>query len=462
MLNEVSDNRLRVYLQNVVAKSMFRSSLNNLRLCGSRIIVTGSVPAVFLLSSGESAKLWGTASCRSPWACPHCTPRVMAQKGNDIACAIDAMAKWHKQYACMITFTLPHTKFMSCEDTLKILKLTWRHFIRAGNKAFATSSYTLKLSVGEKNTSGGKACGMKGDVHIYKRSNGAYGEMRENLQIKHSVRVYEFTYGENGWHPHIHALFWIPKDKFDSVVDYEDRLVDLWWHCVKHEAKKYYEKKGDTNAAACVDEFYPDWKKITADGHKSVYISKNKAGKPVKEQSSYYVAGWSADRELTGANVKTAREGHLTPFEILEKSYAAYLLDDTVEAKKWSDLFLEYARTTFGSRRVEYSKSGLTDIIRKYKKSEEYTIKLKKKCTDKAKDWHVVCWFSKQQWSEIFLINQYEDGNLVKKLLESAIKENAREEIALFLEEYDIRLIEYEHPLERQIVSGLFDSKLTA
>ena len=462
MLNEVSDNRLRVYLQNVVAKSMFRTSLKNLRLCGSRVMLTGSIPAVFLLSSGDSAKFWGTASCHSPWSCPHCTPRVMAQKGNDIACAIDAMAKWYKQYACMITFTLPHTKFMSCEDTLKILKLTWRHFVRAGNKGKKISNYTLKLSVGEENHRGGKATGMKGDVHTYAKSAGAYGELRENLEIKHSIRVYEFTWGENGWHPHIHALFWIPKNKFDSVVDYENRLVDFWWHCAKYQAKKYYEKKGDTNAAACVDEFYTDWKKITVDGHKSVYISKDKNNKPVKQQSSHYISGWSGNHELTGLSIKTAHEGHLTPFEILEKSYAAYLVDDTAEAKKWADLFLEYARTTLGSRRAEYSKSGLTDIIKKYKQTEEYTTVLKKKFTDKAKDWHVVCWFSKQQWSEIFLMNQYEDGKLIKNILESAIKENAREELSLLLEEYDIKLIEHEHPLERQIINSLFDSKLTA
>ena len=110
----------------------------------------------------------------------------------------------------------------------------------------------------------------------------------------------------------------------------------------------------------------------------------------------------------------------------------------------------------------EIHEKNKSNIIKKYKQTEEYTTVLKKKFTDKAKDWHVVCWFSKQQWSEIFLMNQYEDGKLIKNILEAAIKENAREELSLLLEEYDIKLIEHEHPLERQIINSLFDSKLTA
>ena len=77
----------------------------------------------------------------------------MADKGTDIACAIDALATWYKQRAAMITFTLPHDKYMSCADSYEILMGTWRMFSRAGKTKSQTKKYTIKSDVNRENKS---------------------------------------------------------------------------------------------------------------------------------------------------------------------------------------------------------------------------------------------------------------------------------------------------------------------
>ncbi len=459
----ISDNRVATFLRRYIAtREPTNRKLRSVRLCGSQATKQfGAVPAVYLLSDGEKSRFFGNVSCHSAWSCPKCTPIVMAQKGADIACAIDALAKKYNQYAFMITFTLPHSKYMFFEEAFNILLQTWRFFSKNKRKQ-KSKEYTLKLTVGEKNTKGGKAVGKAGDKKTYIIKAESWGKFCEELQIKHFVKVYEFTWSkENGWHPHIHALFWTDKKNFDKIPNYEDELLDRWWDCAKITAKKYWDKVYPTrDNKKAVEEYYTDWRKITSDGHRALYVSKDKNGHVIKQQSSYYISGWSGDAELTSSNYKSTHlDGHYTPRQILQIAY-----EDATKRPEMMDLYLEYMKQTYCHRRVEFAKhSGLRQIIEDWKKTEEYIQRYKKKFMDVVKErkFRVVYWFKEKLWKQIYFLDYYTDEEIIPNLLELALEENARELIEEYLHALGFELHDQtNNPMIEHIENRVFENKI--
>lgn len=462
----VSDSRLSGFLKRQIIKNQpCNPKLTALKLCGSQVIrQPGTSAAVFLLSDGEKSRFFGNTSCRSAWSCPKCMPIVMAKKGTDIACAIDALAKWHDEYAFMITFTLPHSRYMSCTDALTILQWTWRDFTKNKRRS-KLKDYTLKLSVGEKNTRGGNAVGKAGEVRHYVVKADAWGGFREDLKIKHSVRCYEFTWSEkNGWHPHIHALFWTKKENFDKILGYEDNLVERWWKCAKRAALKYWNMKfpdGKEENKKAVEDYYTDWRMKSVDGHKSLFISRDRqTGKAEIKKSSYYVVGWSGDAEVTASNYKTASEGHFTPYQMLKLAH-----DDARLIDRFIPLYLEYCNTTFARRRVEFSKTGINDIIKKWKRSEEFMTAFKKKCIEKldaSRKFKVVYWFSELQWKKICYLEWTTDEEIIPQLLTFAKCLDCRADIDKLLQAYNIPITTYQHMLINHIEEKVFENRISA
>ena len=474
--DDVVDTRAQTFLQRYITrKKIYSPKLDGIHHCGSRIVPTGKQDAVFLVSDLEDkSRFYGLACCHSPWCCPRCTPRVMADKGADIACAIDALSQNHGQLAFMVTFTLPHTKKMTAKDSFNILKDTWRLFTRGGNgKSHLSKQYTIKSHAGDgrrKSQSSYRSCNVNddtkcGDVVTYDlQCNDQYVKFRRELGITHWVKVYEFTYGENGWHPHIHALFWVPKKNFSKVLSYKDGLIDLWWKSAKRAALKYWNKlnpdKAEENKLA-VEEYYNEWRKNPLDGHRSVYFSTDENGKLIVQKSSFYVSGWSTNHEMTGLSAKvTKRDGQYTPFQLL-----GLAMKGAVNEDKWMSLFLEYAEATRGSRRVEFSShSGIRKIINLWKQTEAYITYLKKKATDKAtKQWKVVCWFTRKQWLKICILDWELDHEIRTTLLKMARapdKHDAFDKIYRYLLDFDIDIMENgKHELEQVIENCIFENQ---
>lgn len=439
MTEEISDNRLKTFFQKWLIKHSDEYYLPNLKMCGSQIIKQmGATPAVFVLhnQNTDQTKFYGNTSCHSAWACPKCTAEVMAKKAAQIACGIDALKKLHHQSAIMITFTIPHTANMTCKESFQILLNTWRDFSKGGNRAYnSRQNYTLKNDLGKRGKKGGAlGVGEKGTIKTYFKGRNPYGAFRSELGIIHNVRVYEFTHGKNAWHPHIHALFWIPDKNFKKVLNYEQELLDYWWHCTKKEAKKFWstrlpkEKLDDF-----IETVYADWKK-TPDTHKSLYISKDPYNptKARRVSSSWYIAGWGGDREVTGNyQQKASHNGNMTPFQIINKAFES----SGEEREEYLRLYAEYAQTTYKHRRCEFSKSGITKIINEFKQNIEYKETHKKKDTPK---WEIVYWFNERQWKEILLMERISGHYIRDDILELARAPNAKKLINMFLENYNI------------------------
>lgn len=451
----ISDSKLSTFLQRELKRRGVKK-IPNIRLCGSQANnrLTGGRNDVFVVSDGESSRYVGINCCHSIWSCPRCTPQVLAAKGEEIACAIDALKKWHNEVAVMVTFTLRHIKAMSIADTYSILLDTWRMFTRSAKNK---KSYTRK----------------DGTTAVYFLNPNIYAKWRQDLDIKHHVRVYEFTYGKNGWHPHIHALFWLPKQNLSRITELERELRRYWWHCLKSTALKLYTKKmGDkTKAETFINRLYKDVvldyqtnPKYPEGGehavHYCVYISKDKNGNPIVSQSSHYVSGWSGNDELTSLTMKSARKNHMTPFQILEKAYGT---TDAAERDKLVNLYIDYATATFKKTRTFWSThSGVKDIIQKWKQTQDYVVTWKKKCVDKATAtarYQVVCWFTEEQWQSICLTDMCEETYLKADILKFAKLSDGKKRIESMLLKHGIDIsANGENPMTCRIEESIFEN----
>lgn len=415
-MDEISDHALLNLLKRKIAKNpgdikRMRSTL----YCGSRVLNPGKgyEPGVFVLANNETARFWGTITCKNPWICPVCSARQMSKYATDVAVAIDAL-KERGQAAFMITFTVPHTNGMPCDETTEILFQTWSAFHVRGN-------HNLKTKW---------------------NATDPFATFCQTFNCIHRIRVGEFTWGKHGWHPHFHCLFFVDADKLDLVKGWADTLNERWLELAKRKTiqvwtKRYHNKKKCTKRAEIM------FAKADKVGSKGAYISVDKKGNVIRQESSMYICGWGADKEITGNyKMKATGEGHLTPTQILQNAQAAE--DDETE-DRWLNLYMEFARTIklVNRRRISFGNSGLRKIIDEYKLSEGYQETIKKKFTQKAANvgkWRIVCWFSESQWLKICLLDR--QLNIKHTILQLALYKE-RDAVKNYLREFcEIHLIE--------------------
>lgn len=467
----ISDSRLSSMLKKFINQhDDLKKQLPNLYYCGSRAIKQkGAIPAIFILRNDEKdeTKMFGHTMCHSSWSCPRCTAEVMAKKGTNIACAIDALAKQHNLFSFMTTFTLPHTKYMNCQETFDILLNTWRRFCRAGNRNKHNRYYTLKTGINRKQNN--KKVGEKGETKIYSNGKDPYGEFRSTFGIIHHIKVFEFVWSEkNGWHPHIHMLFWTKKENFKTIINdnWEEKLTNRWWDCLHLAArdtyKKLYPNEPEKNQER-IDNLLADWKKYPKTGHRNVFFSKDEHGALKVTSSSLYISGWTGDYELTNQKSKSKtsddikeKQGNgdrLTPFQILELAYKA---KDIKEKNRWLHLFIEYALTTYKHRRCEFSsRSGITQIIENWKKTVTYIESYKKKFMDKEiGKWKMAYWFNEKQWLQISWLEISTTKHIIPEILSRAKDKKLLEE---FLRSLEIPLTKRKHP-DEDLIEDIFNN----
>lgn len=461
----ISDNRLKGMLTKYLrSKKEHFQITKGLQFCGSSVIKKAGTLSdkTFLIANNVEAKLTSLARCHSPWSCPVCSPVVMAEKGEKIGAAIDALASSiYQQSACMITFTIPHTPFMSCQDSFKILLLAWRNFNKYNSKIKRT--YKLKTN----------KVGQEGTTKEYAiDSHDAFYNFRNDLQVKHFVKAYEVTFGHNNAHPHIHSLWWVPNRLFDKIIDHEKALFKKWWKSARKATLQYLKEKYAKDpkytddpdkltkilkrATDLTQKLYDkEWMQEPGE-HKSLYISKDSRGRVRKISSAAYIAGWGGNMELTATeNRKKARPGHYTPHQLLEEAYKC--LYQINERKKFTPeenlkryqklmaIYLDYILATRGHRRVEFSNSGINKIIKWWQTQDKYMTLQKKKFTDaetKKGAWKIIHWFTEKQLQVIYLLSRKEE-DLISMIIQYAEEfsipiEKRRQLIIEYLQQYGI------------------------
>lgn len=227
--------------------------------------------------------------CERRNICPICAEKLSEQDRRDMLYAIS----YSGYRAVMVTYTLQHNRSNSLEEVYGALKNAFKFF----------------------------------------KSGRRWQEIKESLEIVGCIRTREFTYGENGWHPHIHELFIIP----DTIEDFQINVLtatlkSLWKISIDQVGKNASWDHG-LDIRIADDEIYE-------------YVSKH-GREPVTPH-------WTVEAEMTKTTVKVARDGGRNVWQ---------LLNDYGEGDSQSGaLFAEYGRETKGDHLIQWS-AGLKDWL---------------------------------------------------------------------------------------------------
>jgi hypothetical protein len=216
--------------------------------------------------------------------CPVCAAKVSERRRVELAAAL---ASWSlvdvaggDRRLLLVTFTLQHKLSDSLGSVLKALK-------RA-----------RKLSlVGRSGT-----------------------DFRDKYAIIGMVRTLELTYGENGWHPHLHVLMFFDREV--PIIPFTDEIKMRWSAAVKSAGGFASYQYG------CDVRF--------SDADIAEYIAK--WGKEPK---------WSVSHEMTKSVSKYASRDGKTPVQLFSDS----LEGDDASGRLW----LQYAVNLKGERQLFWS-----------------------------------------------------------------------------------------------------------
>lgn len=267
------------------------------RVCSCGTAVAG---AVGLHRGDTGAYFSGVARCSSIWACPVCSAKIRAERAADVEAAVNG---WQAQGGALVfvTLTLRHKAGDPLALTLGAALEAWRRLLQ------------------------GKAWQRFSDRH----------------GVRGYVRALEVTHGTaNGWHPHVHALFFLDRPlEGTALEEFRATMFDRWArYVVAAGARMPSELRG-------VDV-------RPADSHGLVvaqYLAKVQDEGAAKTQR--------VSNELTRLDAKAARGGSLTPFELLDRAQPGDVLDDAERARLWA----EFYTATHGRRAITWSR-GLREL----------------------------------------------------------------------------------------------------
>ena len=236
-----------------------------------------------------SASYGGLMACGSVHICPVCGSKIAARRSAEV---LDAAERWIARggLVLMVTFTIQHALADCLADLAGALNVAYR-----------------AIKVGRP---------WQG----FKASYGLVG----------SIAAREYTHGLiNGWHPHLHALFFVRGDLSGrELIKLRAWLVSAWSSAVARLGRF-------ASAARGVDV------QISTDGKLAPYLAK--LGR-----------SWSVGDELARANSKRSRSaGGRTPVQLLE---------DAPKYEYAAGLFVEYANVTYRKNALVWS-PGLRALL---------------------------------------------------------------------------------------------------
>lgn len=262
--------------------------------CGWRIGEKVSVH-----SDGQFAHFSGTERCGSIWACPVCSAVIRAERAREISQAVEA----HQAAGgsiLFVTLTIRHDRDDSLKQSMDAVLGSWRKLLQGS------------AWVGSKSKRG----------------------TRDRYRVSGYIRSTEVTYGSNGWHPHIHALFFTDDELSDTeVAAFGDELHTRWALFVRKATGKLPTREHGT-----------DVQRVDEDGQVlGKYLAK------VQDEGKSKTEKWDASAELARADVKRGRGDNFVPFELLDS-------DHPMPLPQRRRLWVEYYQGTKSRRGITWSR----------------------------------------------------------------------------------------------------------
>jgi hypothetical protein len=162
-----------------------------LRLVSARKRVKdcGLVPHGPVIYKNVGGKVFATGltSCGSVWGCPVCSSRILTHRSIETAAAIEA---WSSQggYFVFETLTLPHNRTTSIREQRKAITEGW------------------------KAVNGGS----------FAKTHKGFGQVGY-------LKAIEVTYGDNGFHLHLHVLRFVSRDLGEAELNaWGDSIFTKW------------------------------------------------------------------------------------------------------------------------------------------------------------------------------------------------------------------------------------------
>jgi len=287
----------RFFLQSAARELLPREAV---AMCLRRIIPIRAGVDVLYAPAKSAAHYSGLMVCKSVWQCPVCAAKITERRREDLTMGVNNFyAANGVKRVLLVTFTLSH----HIGDELSVIKsalLKARKLLVSGRWA---------------------------------------KEFAKQFGIVGMVRSLEVTYGSNGWHPHLHVLYFF--DNEIAIIPFEEQMKARWGQCVA--AAGFFAswdygcdvRYSDSEVANYVTKFgkEPEWK----NGDKELPNDR-----------------WSISHEVTKGPSKVSKMGGRTPLQLLSD----FAYGDLPSGGLW----WEYAVNFRGERQLAYS-PGLRDLL---------------------------------------------------------------------------------------------------
>lgn len=283
------------------------SSMSRVRSCGRQGVLPEGATRVRATGAGDArrAGFAGLATCGSVWACPVCSERILTGRQQDLSAALGA---WTNQGGRIgfVTLTMRHRDGQSLRSLWDALSKAWNGVTKG---------------------------------RPWKRASERYG-------IEGFTRVVETTHGEHGWHVHVHVAVFLRADV--TAKDVDDLGCEMFqsWRAalIRNGMDAPIARSGGLDAKL--------W-----DGESSVmadYFTKAEYASDVSK----------AALELARGDLKQARGGNRTPFQILSDLVSFGLADDV-------DLWIEWEKGSKGRRQLTWSRGLREKLLATIEKTDE-------------------------------------------------------------------------------------------
>ncbi len=250
------------------------------------------------LSEDGRASYGDVQMCGLIWACPVCAAKIRQER----AAQVEAAALRHVDQGGGLAFgtlTLPHDYGDDLERTLGAVRDGWRRT----------------------------------------RENSAMRRLWKRLGLRGFVRALETVYGRNGWHPHVHVLWFTTRPLTASEIDeLADTLHAAWATAVQACGLRMPTREHGVRVQG-----------VGQAAGAAIAL----AGYLAKVQDAYGQSR-SVGMEMTRGDLKRGRKQSRTPFELLDAAAGG--------SRHARRLWREYERVTSGVRCIEPSRGLLKGL----------------------------------------------------------------------------------------------------